>query len=383
MNPEKKIFVFIDWYLPGYKAGGPIQSCANLVAHLKNVFDFSVVTGDTDLFDATPYAGITSNAWNILPSGTKVYYFSQNRKTYRNIRSFMLREKFDVLYLNSFFSIPFTIFPLLIVRLNHMSCKVIVAPRGMMGKGSLGMKPLKKKLFIYAVKLTGLFKGVTWHASTSGEVDEIETVFGKNVVIKKAINLTAPRQIVRKSRYKEKGTVSFFCLARISPVKNILAIFRYLQLTDPADKVTIHLYGDLEDEPYVLQCKMLAGLCTPNIDVEFKGPLENSKVQQMAEAYHFMILPTLNENFGHAIVESLMAGCPVLISDKTPWKNLEEIKAGWDLPLTHDLEFVQKMHFCAQMDQHTYNQWSEGAYQLAEKILQNQDATKQNTQLFI
>jgi hypothetical protein len=32
-----------------------------------------------------------------------------------------------------------------------------------------------------------------------------------------------------------------------------------------------------------------------------------------------MILPTLGENFGHVIAESLLSNTPVLISDKTPW----------------------------------------------------------------
>ena len=33
-----------------------------------------------------------------------------------------------------------------------------------------------------------------------------------------------------------------------------------------------------------------------------------------------------HENFGHVIVESWQNGCPVLISENTPWKNLESQK---------------------------------------------------------
>jgi hypothetical protein len=32
---KKKILVFVDWYLPGYKAGGQIRSVASMVGHLK------------------------------------------------------------------------------------------------------------------------------------------------------------------------------------------------------------------------------------------------------------------------------------------------------------------------------------------------------------
>ena len=77
---KKKIVVLIDWYLPGYKAGGPIQSVANIVARLKGDFDFAIITDDTDANETKPYPNIKSNEWNVLADGTRVYYFSQQEK---------------------------------------------------------------------------------------------------------------------------------------------------------------------------------------------------------------------------------------------------------------------------------------------------------------
>ena len=56
------------------------------------------------------------------------------------------------------------------------------------------------------------------------------------------------------------------------------------------------------------------------------------------------ISTSLNENYGHSIVEALSQGCPVLISDKTPWKQLEKFNAGADLPLKLDL-FAEKLNY--------------------------------------
>lgn len=383
MNPDKKILVLVDWYLPGYKAGGPIRSCANLIANLKNEYSFRVVTGDTDLDEKTPYQGINSNAWNVIADGTPVFYFSANKKSYKEISRLLLQEQFDCLYLNSFFSVPFTLIPLLVIRFNKLKCRVIVAPRGMMGKGSLGIKPFKKKLFIHTVKLTGLFKNVTWHASTPGERDEIQAIFGKKANIRNAINLTAPRTIVRNRRVKAPGSVKFFCLARISPVKNIMAVFRYLTNVNPDYHISVDCYGTMEDQGYLDNCLEIAKRFNKNVTVSFKGPVENEKVQQMALQYHFMILPTFNENYGHAIVESLVAGCPVLISDRTPWRNLAESKAGWDLSLENDDLFTQQINICANMEQQEYDAWSAGAYELALKIVGNKDGIKQNRELFL
>jgi glycosyltransferase involved in cell wall biosynthesis len=50
-------------------------------------------------------------------------------------------------------------------------------------------------------------------------------------------------------------------------------------------------------------------------------------------------LPTFGENFGHSIYEALAHGLPVMISDKTPWQNLEEKVAGWVFDLNEKMDF--------------------------------------------
>jgi len=43
------------------------------------------------------------------------------------------------------------------------------------------------------------------------------------------------------------------------------------------------------------------------------------------------------------IAESLSVGTPVLISDRTPWLNLDAEGLGWELPLYSLTEFVKKI----------------------------------------
>ena len=71
MANRKKILVFIDWFLPGYKAGGPIRSMANMTDHLQD-FDFFVVTRNTDYTDTNPYASVKSDQWNKLSENVSV-----------------------------------------------------------------------------------------------------------------------------------------------------------------------------------------------------------------------------------------------------------------------------------------------------------------------
>ena len=50
-------------------------------------------------------------------------------------------------------------------------------------------------------------------------------------------------------------------------------------------------------------------------------------------SYHALLMPSLTENFSYTVLESLQAGIPVLISDQTPWRDLEAQGIGWDLSL--------------------------------------------------
>jgi hypothetical protein len=113
MQEKKKILIFIDWFLPGYKAGGPVRSIANMVEYLKDEYAFYIVTRNTDYTEITPYKDIKSNEWIDFSEGVKVYYASienQNLSTFKDIIS---SAKFDIAYINGIYSWKFSIMPLI------------------------------------------------------------------------------------------------------------------------------------------------------------------------------------------------------------------------------------------------------------------------------
>lgn len=379
---KKKVVVLIDWYLPGYKAGGPIQSVASMVACMKDVFDFAIITSDTDAGTTEPYPNIESNEWNILADGTRVYYFSKEEKKFSTLKKIILKEQADVIYLNSLFSVFFTLYPLRIRKYFMPSRKTVLAPRGMLGKGALQIKASKKKLFLFYAWLTGIYNNITWHASTAQEEAEIKSMFGKKASVKIATNLTAPKPTPSFKRIKEKGTGRFFFLSRISSKKNLLGTIKaFLKIADNF-KAELHIYGPVEDEQYWEQCKA-AMINTPShLSIQYKGAIANSDASKMMEGYHFSLLQTQHENFGHSIVESLAAGCPVVISDQTPWRNLQAIKAGWDIPLNDEAALIAALNECCKMDQSTFNEWSKNAYEYASAIINNPKLIEDNKLIF-
>jgi glycosyltransferase involved in cell wall biosynthesis len=95
-----------------------------------------------------------------------------------------------------------------------------------------------------------------------------------------------------------------------------------------------------------------------------------------------MFMPTAGENFGHIILQSLSAGCPVIISDQTPWKDLQNKNAGWDLSLESSIMFADVIDMCARLGQSDYNRLSEAAFDLGRKYYENSEILEQNKHLF-
>ena len=382
LEKRKKVVVLIDWYLPGYKAGGPIQSVANMVERMKKVFDFAIITSDTDANETSPYPEIKSDEWNTLPDGTRVYYFSKKELQFSTLKKIMLKEQADVIYLNSLFSVFFTIYPLLIRKRFMPSRKTVLAPRGMLGKGALHIKPLKKKLFLLASRVVGIYKNITWHASTDLEKQEVIKIFGKNQRVRIATNLTAPKPIPEFKRVKEKGKARFFFLSRISTKKNLLATIQVFQQIPAGTNASLDIYGPIDDPVYWEACKEAMKKTPAHLQILYKGAIANEASNRMMADYHFSLLQTQHENFGHSIVESLAAGCPVIISDQTPWRKLESSKAGWDIPLTDESALINTLIACCAMDQQTFDLWSRSAFEYASSIINDPALIDANSALF-
>jgi len=382
MERKKKILVFTDWYLPGYKAGGPIQSVANIVGHLKNDFDFHIVTSDRDFLSSTRYENISVDSWNKMPDGSSVFYFSPENQTKKNLEKIILESQADVIYLNSLFSKFFTIYPLLIRNKLLPSRKVVLAPRGMLGKGALEIKSTKKKLFLLVSRITGLYSNIRWHASSDLEEEEIINKFGKSAKVQVALNLTAPRILKTEPREKSINKLKVVFISRISTKKNLDGTLKLLAKIPENYVIEFDIFGPIEDEIYWNQCKALIELMPKNITVSYKGAIKNEDVVSALQHYHLSILLTFNENFGHSIVESLAAGCMVLLSDQTPWKNLTKRKVGWDLANENVIGIQDAIIACSKMNQNEFNECSNAALAYASEIINNPTSIAQNKALF-
>lgn len=362
----KKILIFIDWYEPGFQAGGPIRSVKNLVDALKGEAEFHIFTRDRDYQSNEAYAGIPADKWLPVESRVQVFYCSPQNLNKSTIR-YILSEGYDSIYINGIFSSLFSLLPLFLLSRKQRK-KTVLAPRGMLAAGALGVKGLKKSLFLKAAKIFSLFKGIHFHATNLSEGEDIYREIGKEVMVYVAENLgsSAGLQTVPE-REKKRGNLKMVSIARISPEKNTLYALQLLQQYDGQEHLKLDIYGPVNDADYWKQCQEVISILPSQIQVSYKGSIANEQVAETLQQYHLFLLPSRGENFGHAILEALKVGVPVLISDMTPWRSLGEEKAGLDLPLDQPITFLNAMHNFAQMTSEEYKKWMAGALALAKK----------------
>ena len=377
---KTKIIIFIDWFLPGFKAGGPIISISNFINQLSNDFEISVVTSDRDFRDKNAYRDINTGVW-IKKKNFRIMYLknrNQNIITYNDL----LNEKlYDYIYLNSLFSLKFTLYPLLIAKFKKI--KIVLAPRGMLGKGALKIKYLKKKAFILLLRLTRIFSTITWQATSISEASNISYHFGKNANVKLVSNLSSHNKLRFEKKHKKKNKLNLFFLSRISKKKNLHQALIFLKQIENKYKINFSLIGPIEDESYWNKCKLIISKLPKNIKVDYLGPVPNHELSVFLKKFHVLLFPTLNENYGHVIIESLQFGNPVIISNNTPWSNLKRKKIGFDIDLNNTEDFIGSIIYFAKMHQDTFNIWSKNSFDYAKQIQHNEQKIKQYQHLFI
>ena len=138
---------------------------------------------------------------------------------------------------------------------------------------------------------------------------------------------------------KKSGEGKFVFVSRIHPKKNLISAIEYMK--DIKGKVVFDIYGPIEDEEYWKQCNQKIHELPQNITVNYCGLVSHEKVHEIFSLYNAFLFPTFSENYGHVIAEALSVGTAVIISDQTPWSDINEAKAGWAIPLDNREKFVE------------------------------------------
>ncbi|MBO9564570.1 MAG: glycosyltransferase [Niastella sp.] len=365
---QKRLLIMTDWFCPGYKAGGMISSCYNLAMLLKDEFSIYILTTDRDLGNERPYENITPNEWVTYCNNVSIFYTSPEITGIRNALTQIRHVSPDYIYMNSMYSLHFTLHPLLLKKLRLIKTPIFLSPSGMLKSNALEQKSIKKKGFLKLFRLLKIQSTFTFHAVDETEANEIRAVFGQQVRISQVYN--APPELEENITFpvKEKGNLKLVFTGRIHPMKNLHFLMECLAQVE--QRVELTVVGPIEDMTYYNKCKEISDKLPANISITFAGGMPATRLKAYLREHHFLALPSLGENFGYSIVEALCTGRPALISNRTPWQDLATQKAGWNVPIDNYDHFVAILNRAAAMGQSEYNEWACAAQSYARRLLQ-------------
>ena len=229
----------------------------------------------------------------------------------------------DVMHGHGLWLMP-NIYPEWVARRAHTP--LIISPRGMLGRAALGFSSVRKQIFWLGLQGSAVRGAACLHATSRQEHDEIRAFGLKNpvAIIPNGVDIPAYDPLP-----KADGRVrTVLYLGRLHPKKGIdqlIAAWATVENRHPGWKLEIvgPLTGSYPDE---LQ-RMIAA--TGIKRARLAGPVYGTDKTDAYRRSDLFVLPTLNENFGNTIAESLALGIPVITTKGAPWDGLEPRKCGW------------------------------------------------------
>ncbi|HEU5365041.1 MAG TPA: glycosyltransferase, partial [Hanamia sp.] len=286
---SKKIFITIPWFLPAFRAGGPIQSVANLVKEFREGVEYFIFCGDTDL-NGSALENVEVDKWMPFNEHTKVWYCSPEKISDSLVKQVEVLKP-DILFIIGMYSWHFNIVPLMFCK----GTKKILSTRGMLHPGALTQKKWKKKIYLQLFKLLEYHYKVTFHATDEEEENYIRSYFGEPAQVFIAGNFPNKTGLLPFPE-KKPGSLKLITIAIISEMKNILLVLEALE------KVSAHvqydIYGPIKDEEYWNECKEKIKALPKNIRVEYHKEILPGEIKGVLSEAHVFISPSKSENFG-------------------------------------------------------------------------------------
>jgi glycosyltransferase involved in cell wall biosynthesis len=347
------ILFFCDYFKPGYKAGGPISSIANMLNAIEHKLSIAVITRNHD-FDSKKYPTKDKN----FTRNYAIFYCNNLSHIFFNFFKPAL-FKTKKIYLNSFFSIKYSFLPLLFFSF-FLRKKIFISVRGELANSAF-KESYKKRIYMIIWKIILPYKKYTFFATSDHEINDIKFFF-PTVTIVKIPNIGSPPKYnkTNKNLATNSKKIRICFISRIHPVKNLMYCLRILKSINR--NYILDVYGPIEDKNYFNNCMKI-------LPFNYKNEIEPRFIQDILRQYDLFFLPTKGENFGHIIYESIMSYVPCLISDQTPWNIVDKLKIGASYNLKDEEKFVDFINnYPMNLDLSTNN------FQIAQTTIRSNDA---------
>tara|TARA_B100000902_G_scaffold392929_1_gene446219 strand:+ start:67618 stop:68775 length:1158 start_codon:yes stop_codon:yes gene_type:complete len=325
-------------FYPASFYGGPISSNWDMSNFLSKE-NVDVYVSSTNANGKTKL-DVTTNQFIKKKNNLFVKYYNEQIINYFSF-SFIFGiwsdiRKSDIIYIQYLYH--YTVFFSLIFSIIQ-SKKIVLCPRGSLSEYTLSYKNrLIKKLWI-TILIKPFNRLINWQATSYLEKEDILRKFSKAKVsiipdgidfssfqLKSNINI---RELIFKYTGKKYDNVSqlFFSMGRLHSIKSfdiLIKSFSMYVKNENNSKMIIAGPDDGQEKKLQYLIKKL------NLydSVFLIGQVNLNQKRELLINSTVFCLCSQYESFGIVIAESLACGTPVIVSNKTPWKDIENHNCG-------------------------------------------------------
>ncbi|HIF38480.1 MAG TPA: glycosyltransferase [Gemmatimonadetes bacterium] len=376
------VLVFVRNFNVSGQSDGPTRSIVNLSRKLVDV-NFRIVASNVGGSDTSDGRQQVMPQWQEI-DGFKVMDVGRNLRSVRWIKKILSEQRYNLVYLNSFFDPFLTLLPLLILGFSQRSGhNVIVAPRGELFASALASGRWKKRFYLTVIGVFDVYEGIIFQAASAHERKVIRKHInsaGDDIrVVSDIVTLGAFSGCSEK--FRASGSLRLVYLSRITPAKNLIYALEIIGKSNV--QVSLDIYGEIVDSMYWRLCEKYITKHDLGDRVQYRGEVDYGDVHQLVGTYDAFILPTKAESFGHAIGEALSVGTPVIISDATPWQGLEDEGAGIGIALLEQNKFVTYLSWLSSLSEVEYRHLRIQARRFVVEMMSNPRVLADNKNLIL
>lgn len=342
-----------------------------------DMYEIFIVCKNHDLKDKTPYTNI-NDGWNVVGKA-KVRYLPDKDFNVSSFDQLVSEVMPDLIYSSSVMSAKMNLPLISLARKRRIP--LLLAPRGELNDTAIKIKAWKKKPYLWLLKRFKFLNQVYIQATSE---DELKNCYKHLNVSEQQVFLlpNIPSAVVRKNYTdKRNGKINIVFVARILPNKNLKYAIQAVNRLQ--GEVCFDIYGPIENETYWNECKEEIEKAPSNIKILYKGKLKPSEARDIYSQYDCLVFPTLFENYGQVIAESISHDCPVVISkNTTPWDDLNDDVGHFAISLDDQAQFVNALSDIMYMNNEEYSKLLEKLRKYAEKKMNVSEIKKQYVSMF-
>ena len=357
---KKVIFIFTRGYLPGKKYGGAVTSIESFIIEISDVYDIKIICEDHDFQETKRYENIL-DGWNQIGDAS-VYYCRKEENVISTYRRLIEPYKNSTVcfYVFGIFEVRSISFAKQLSK--EYGIPILLVPCGAGIKSLIRsksrLKRIKQEGFFLVSFLLNYYKNIYFQTTSDEETESLK--YYLHIKDDKIFQLEhfPPRALKGKKQSKEKEKLSIVFVSRIEKKKNLSFALEVVKEISDKYEIIFDIYGPKEDPEYWNICSSLIDDINKNkknIEVSYKGALSPIEAKTIYQNYDCFLFPTLSENYGYVIAESIASGCPVIISKgTTPFDDIDG-NGGYVVPLSNKKLFVSRIEEIATTNNLEYN----------------------------